>query len=203
MKLYSSLATIPATNYFYGVLELNDLRYLIVNADFNKDLTDNELELCEVALKKINAEVPDINISLPKAYFDACQSYLIYSIDKQNSKKLQAFLIQFGKYRDALDSDFTEFYIDKITQKFKSSNELFSYLKNIEVDYNTILNCMDFNIMRMTAKKSTHEKSSFFDEAVILSEILKIPINVNEISARQYLAYRKRVIELNNKHKDK
>ena len=111
MKIFNSIHTCPIYNYFDGVEDKNDLRYLLVLDDYS-ELPAEGLEYSNLqkAYEKINNEFePDtLNLEIKRLEMDAWNQFLIW---KLNPEKDQKYNTAFAKYRSKLESKCKHFVI--------------------------------------------------------------------------------------------
>lgn len=168
--LYKNLELLPIYNY-YKILKTGDISWLGEGATIE---LWNEIKL----------QIPNINLSIDKAYFKCFELYLRYL---KNEIDIQLVHKQFGLYRDTVNHFFKEFEFEGT--KYDNCNELYKYLSNnMPIDWDIYEQLIIFNIDNIVTQVNDYD---LYAECVQLEQILGLQIDVNTCPTLKYFAYQK------------
>lgn len=174
-EYYTSFDTIPVLNYFKLSTD-NELRYLLVDLDYNflPEKFDNEKLMN--AYKILSLNIKEVDMTLQSAYSDALLEYHNF-LETGNESKVHNI---FNRYCNTLDKYYSEYKYDN--QIFNNATSLRNYIRELFVNvhkktfYEYVYarySIMDYNVMDAKSRGEW----DLYSDIVAIKELTGIEIN--------------------------
>ncbi len=193
MNYFESIFELPVFNWHQLSTE-NNLNYLL-KLDSYTDIPAHNIDLNKV-YEGIIRELPHADTILQKQWIEAKKLYILFLSGKNNISKIHQ---KFTKYRNHLDTIYHEFIFDD--KKYKSTRELFTYIRDIAKDKDELIHLMYaiFDINNINA--DIKSKSDIMREMAVLSSVYRTYLDPKMVSLGMYYSLRSEATKLGRNKK--
>ncbi len=193
MKYFESIFELPVFNW-HKLSTDNDLNYLL-KLDSYTDIPTHNIDLNKV-YEGIIRELPHADTILQKQWIEAKKLYILFL---SGSNKISQIHSKFTAYRNHLDTIYHKFVFDD--KVYKTSRELFSYIRELANDKNELIHLMYtvFDMQHINAEIKS--KGDIMREMAVLSSIYRTYLDPKTVSLGMYYSLRSEATKLGRNKK--